>query len=240
MSDTSPQGLLAIWANVDTDYTDQYIQWHNCEHIPERITIPGFRVGRRYRANTDERDFFMLYETDSADVLQSPAYLHSQNNPTPWTRESVSHFRDSIRTIYALVAEDGIQPPLEAPYLFLTRANPPAISDGVEDTIRWYQDEHLPRLTEVSGVYRGRLYQADTHISAIMTTERQVHSGSPGSQTFLAIYDIADPNIPHSTAWHEATCGTKRSTQMIAALQHLDREQYWLDFVLPAPVLTME
>jgi hypothetical protein len=42
MSQNSPQGLLAIWAGLDADDVEAYRQWHNCEHMPERVTLPGF------------------------------------------------------------------------------------------------------------------------------------------------------------------------------------------------------
>uniref|UniRef100_UPI000B7FEFB1 hypothetical protein n=1 Tax=Candidatus Entotheonella palauensis TaxID=93172 RepID=UPI000B7FEFB1 len=208
---------------------------HNCEHIPERVNIPGFHVGHRYRAFDDTRDFFMVYETDTAEVMQSEPYLHSQNHPTPWTRQSVSHFRDPLRTIYTLVAQTGDQPALDAPYLLLVRSNPPGRSDGADEVMQWYETEHLPRLGAVEGVHRARLYRAELEISNIMTAERQVHGAASGSQQFLAMYEMSAPDIPHSGAWREAARGTNWSAEMVAALQNVERERYWLNFALWAP-----
>jgi hypothetical protein len=39
------QGLLAFWADIDSDYVLRFQQWHNCEHMPERLSIPGFLGG---------------------------------------------------------------------------------------------------------------------------------------------------------------------------------------------------
>src|SRR5687768_5400701 len=133
MAPAAPQGLLAIWANVDADYQQEFIKWHNCEHVAERVNIAGFHVGHRYRALGEARDFFMVYETDTAAVMQSAAYLHSQNNPTPWTRQSIGHFRNTLRTIYQLVASAGQQPALDAPYVLLVRSNPPPESGGADE-----------------------------------------------------------------------------------------------------------
>lgn len=235
MAHTDPQGLLAIWANVDSDYQPEFVQWHNCEHVPERVNIPGFHVGHRYRALDDTRDFFMVYETDTPEVMQSEPYLQSQNNPTPWTRQSIGHFGDTLRTIYALVGAAGQQPALDAPYVLLVRCNPPDEPGGAEAVIRWYQEEHLPRLCGVEGTLRARLYRADTGISNIVTAERQVHGASSGNQEFLAMYDMQSPDIPHSDNWRQAARGTERSAKMVAALRDLERERYWLDFALWAP-----
>ncbi len=235
MVKTEPQGLLAIWANVVDDYAVEFLQWHNCEHMAERVTIPGFHVGHRYRAFDDARDFFMVYETDTPDVMQSDPYLYSQNNPTPWTRQSISHFSDTLRTIYHIVGSVGDRPPLDAPYVLLVRSNPPDQPEGSDEVIRWYGEEHLPRLCAVEGTYRARLYRADTAISGIVTAEREVHGASSGTREFLAMYEMNAPDIPNSDAWGEAARGTDWSARMVAALRDLERERYWLDFAFWAP-----
>ena len=149
MAHTEPQGLLAIWADVDADYQPEFVKWHNCEHVAERVSIAGFHVGHRYRAMDEERDFFMVYETATADVMQSAPYLHSQNNPTPWTRQSIAHFRQTLRTIYRLVAAVGQQPALDAPYVLLVRSNPPPEPGGADEV-----DALVPRGTFAASVCR--------------------------------------------------------------------------------------
>ncbi|MDP7547459.1 MAG: hypothetical protein QGF20_09215, partial [Alphaproteobacteria bacterium] len=93
-------GLMAFWADIDHDYTLRFQEWHNCEHIPERISIPGFNVGRRYRGIGDAPKFLMFYETDTAAVFASEAYMARLNDPTPWTQESLPHFGNPSRNIY--------------------------------------------------------------------------------------------------------------------------------------------
>jgi hypothetical protein len=235
MTHPEPEGLLAFWADIDADYQLEYIKWHNCEHMAERVGIPGFHVGHRYRALGDERDFFMVYETDSANVMESEPYLDRQNNPTLWTRESIGHFRKSMRVIYSLVTADGKQPATDAPYLLLVRSNPPDKPGGADEVIRWYREEHLPRLCAIKGVLRGRLYRTDRKISDVATEERKVHGASTGDQEFLAIYEMLSPNLPDSDVWKEAARGTEWSTQMIGALQDASFGRYWLDFSMWAP-----
>ena len=40
-----PAGLMAFWADIDRDYESRFLEWHNCEHMPERVSVPGFREG---------------------------------------------------------------------------------------------------------------------------------------------------------------------------------------------------
>jgi hypothetical protein len=63
MKEKARKGLLTIWSDVDPDYRVEFQKWHTCEHIMERVSIPGFSVGRRYRGAGDAPDFLMCYET---------------------------------------------------------------------------------------------------------------------------------------------------------------------------------
>ncbi len=69
MKEKARKGLLTIWSDVDPDYRVQFQKWHNCEHIRERVAIPGFFVGRRYQGIGEAPHFLMCYETED---LKSP------------------------------------------------------------------------------------------------------------------------------------------------------------------------
>jgi hypothetical protein len=92
-------GVLAIWNGIDPVAEDEFVSWHVREHIPERVSLPGFLRGRRYVALGGHPKYFNFYETESAADLASPAYLARLNAPTDWTRRVVAHFRDTSRTI---------------------------------------------------------------------------------------------------------------------------------------------
>src|SRR5262245_55403461 len=91
------KGALAIWNGIAPDGEDDFYRWHNTEHIPERVGVPGFLRGRRYLSTARPRDFFTLYETESAETIRSAPYLARLNDPTPWTRRVLPHFRDTFR-----------------------------------------------------------------------------------------------------------------------------------------------
>jgi hypothetical protein len=42
--------------------------------------------------------YFNFYETETVDVLQSPAYRARLDSPTEWTKKVVKEFRDTSRT----------------------------------------------------------------------------------------------------------------------------------------------
>ena len=83
-------GVLAIWNDCAPEGETHYERWYKCEHMQERVGVPGFRFGRRYeRVGDADRRFFTYYEVANAGVLSSPAYVTRLENPTPWTTESM-------------------------------------------------------------------------------------------------------------------------------------------------------
>jgi hypothetical protein len=227
------KGLLAVCADIDEDYRVEYEKFLSCEHMADRVTLPGFHVGHRYQGIGNAPVFFIFYETSDSQVLGSKPYLHSLNNPSPWTRESIRHLRNTVRTIYSLLATEGKRPPMEAPYLFVHRFNAEPASE--RDVIRWYGEECLPAVCGLPVVYRGRLYESDPEISNLMTEERKVHGAGSGEQRFLAIYEISSLDLCTDEHWHQAAMDTKRGESMLKKLIHVNEEFYWHGFTMYSP-----
>jgi hypothetical protein len=228
-----PKGLLVIWSDVDPDYRLEYQKWHNCEHMTERVSIPGFHVGRRYQGMGEAPDFLMYYETESSKVLASKPYLHCQNNPTAWTKRTLPHLKNIMRAIYSLVSSSGKKAPTEAVYLQLVKFNAAPGSD--EQLIKWFNDSHLPAISALPGVYRTRLYEMDDAVSNITTEERKMHGGGPGQQKYLAYYEFANPDLPDSPAWKKAAGAIGAGAKAKVGWENVIRESYWLDFTMYAP-----
>lgn len=187
MSDAS--GLMAFWARIEAAYLGRFRQWHNSEHIPERVSIPGFLAGQRYLAHGTDDYFLMMYVTRDPAVLGSDEYLARLNAPTAWTRETLPHFREPVRNIYRRIAVRGTSDLFRAPCLVSARFN----ADGADAGLV----EHLAPLP---GVARSRLYEIDSAISSIQTSERKIYGGGPGEQRYLLLVDCAigagDPGAP--------------------------------------------
>jgi len=116
-------GLMAFWTRIESQYLDRFREWHNCEHIPERVSIPGFLCGQRYLGHGTNDYFLMMYETREPAVLAGPDYLARLNVPTAWTRESLQHFREPVRNIYRLRTALGKADLFRAPCLVSARFN---------------------------------------------------------------------------------------------------------------------
>lgn len=103
------EAVVAIWNDISKEGRAEFYDWHIREHIPERVGIPGFLRGRRYRAinSTTEPEFFTLYETETFQVLQGQDYAGRLNAPTPWTKSATSHFRNTSRGLARVLASAG-------------------------------------------------------------------------------------------------------------------------------------
>lgn len=85
---------LLVWGEVSENDVDLRAlnNWWTNEHLPERLSIPGFYRARRYegkQAETDQRRYLALYEVASLATLTSNDYMAKLNNPTAGTRQNL-------------------------------------------------------------------------------------------------------------------------------------------------------
>jgi hypothetical protein len=95
------EAVLAIWTSVRPESQAEFYDWFINEHMPERISIPGFLRSRRYYTddiNTRPKGF-TFYEVDSMRALQSPEYMDRLNNPTSWTKKMMGVSTETIRVL---------------------------------------------------------------------------------------------------------------------------------------------
>ena len=232
MTRAEPAGLMAFWADIDPDYEMRFLEWHNCEHMPERVSVPGFLEGLRYRAVGETPRYLMMYLTEGAEVLESDAYIERLNHPTPWTRESLGHFRNPSRNVYALLAGRGRTTQRESPYLISVRFDvPPAAERRTRSAIR---DRLLPAWAALPEVGRVRFYGIDAVASGIETAERGIYEGGPGSQRFLLLTECARPDVVETQGWRASWDDPDEGMAGEGPIMYVIREAFRIDYVLPA------
>jgi hypothetical protein len=95
-----PPAVLAFFHNIVAGREAEFEEWFQHEHLPERIAIPGFIIGRRYEAVSVERSYFHFYVVRSVEALKSDAYIARVNEPTPLTRTVMSEITKNVfRTV---------------------------------------------------------------------------------------------------------------------------------------------
>jgi hypothetical protein len=101
-------GAVAIWHDIAPEGMAEFYSWHGEEHMPERVSIPGFNCGRRFIARQADLQFFNLYETQSPEVVLSSDYKSRLDNPTPRTLSAVRHFRNVARSLCRVLVKHEI------------------------------------------------------------------------------------------------------------------------------------
>ena len=86
-SSAEPTGILALWNDCKTNKESLYEHWYQSEHLQDRVSVPGFKLGRRHQSSDATPKYFTYYEVASAKVLFSEAYLYQLDNPSVLTHE---------------------------------------------------------------------------------------------------------------------------------------------------------
>jgi hypothetical protein len=164
------RGAVAIWHDIAPEGRGAFYAWHGREHMPERVAIPGFLRGRRYVAIAGAPEYFNLYETATTDVLAGRGYLERLNHPTPWTVETVKHFRGVARSLCEVAHSRGEgEGGLVATFRYdVDAARAAAHRARMRDAI--------DGLVETDGIAGAHLLVADAAASAIETAEKRARA----------------------------------------------------------------
>jgi hypothetical protein len=101
-------GFLAIWSDVERANLTDYRHWLTREHTTERVTTEGFLACRVFcAARADIQRFFILYELETPEVLDGPAYLARLNAPTPWSQRIMPQLGNFVRGGGVVTARAG-------------------------------------------------------------------------------------------------------------------------------------
>jgi hypothetical protein len=82
------RGLLLTMTEPPAYMEEEFNAWYDDEHLPERLSIPGFLSARRWvtACKPGEGKYLATYELESPAVLVSPTYLSFFKKPTPWSK----------------------------------------------------------------------------------------------------------------------------------------------------------
>jgi hypothetical protein len=165
-------GILAIWHDLDPAGEIDFREWHTRQHMPERLSVPGFLRGCRYIAVQGAPRLFNFYQTETPETLTSAPYVERLNNPTDWTRRVVPYFRNINRSAGRVLASLGAG---EGGAIATLRLNP-------RDTERerfgnWLQEEGLQLTHDQPAIVAVHLWSADPAASLIETTESRSRVG---------------------------------------------------------------
>lgn len=165
--------VVLIWNDVADGGRTEFYEWHNKEHMPERLALDGFLRGRRYRGNDASPEWLTVYEAADFSVLTGPAYLERLNNPTPATLSAVRHFRATTRSLCRIEHSVGES---TGGYAVTVRLDAHATSG--DDLKSFVVKRMFPELLARPDVVAAHLFATDLDASHVETNEAQQRGGA--------------------------------------------------------------
>jgi hypothetical protein len=178
------KAVLGVWNEVDPDIEDSFNDWYVREHIPERVSVPGMRRGRRYRALSGTPRYMALYEAATLGVLTDGHYRWQLDHPTPWTRFVMPHFRLAQRGICDVIvtAGDGIGG--VATVLHFTAG----------DRFRTWLDRQVSRLPALPQVVAAHAWLGSSTEPRSPTTELALRAAPDRGIEWVLMIEASDPD----------------------------------------------
>lgn len=203
--------------DVAAEAVSEHDDWHTHEHLPERLSIPGFLRGTRWVALQGQPRYFVLYEVASLDTLASAAYLERLNHPTPWTATMMPHYRGMTRGLCSVVASSGLGMGHAG---LLVRFKP---APGQEPQLRaWLCHDIVARLPMQPGLGSAHLLRGA--LTPQMTNEQRIRGVDVGVDWALLVTGYSQAALE---ALAQAELGSRQladrgATEVTAALYRTD------------------
>jgi hypothetical protein len=198
------KGLLFMAFDFSTAHADEFHDWYDKEHIPERLRVPGFLNAERWIAEDKPAVHVATYDLERPAVLSAEPYRAVAGpNQSPWTKRVTAMCRRIMRYEGEQLLPGDQTAAQGAGALLVASMNiDPAAEQDFTD---WYDNEHLPQLAAVPGVLSARRYRA---------------SDTDSERRYLALYHVKDLSVSRSEAWSKAA-NTQWSERMRPNLRDL-------------------
>jgi hypothetical protein len=185
-----PMGLLVAGFDYSPVQEDEFNDWYDTEHIPERQRVPGIVNCERWVAADGSKISIATYDLQSLDVLKSEPYRAiAGENLSPWSKRVTGKANRLGRFEAEQLPPGNAAAPEGAGGMLFFAMN--VLPEAEADFNAWYDEEHIPRLSGVPGCLSARRF-------------RIVTASSEGQHRYLALYHLTSPDVCSSKAWEEA------------------------------------
>jgi hypothetical protein len=180
------KGTLIAAMRIARVAEDEFHDWYDTEHLPERQRVPGFLACERWLGAEDPLVSVATYDLDSVAVLQAAAYRAiGGENLSPWSKRITARVDRLMRFEGDQILPGDQLPSPQAGGLLLNAMN---IAPELEAEFNeWYDKEHIPALAAVPGVLGARRFR-----------------GTSGNRKYVALYHLAEPSVVESVEWKTA------------------------------------
>jgi len=183
------RGLLLVAFDYTNAHTDEFHDWYDLEHIPEREAVPGFGLCERWIGVDNPNVAVASYDLDSIDVLRSDAYKAiAFDNLSVWSKRVTAMCDRQLRFEGVQTLPGDLAAPEGAGGFLLNSMD--VAPEGEADFNAWYDEEHVPALAAVPGCIAARRF--------VMAND------APMTRKYVAIYHLDKPETTKTEAWARA------------------------------------
>lgn len=180
------RGILIAAFDFSGAHEDEFHDWYDLEHVPERERVPGFRACARWIGAGNPKQAIATYDLDSPEVMRSAPYLAiAHDNLSVWSKRIARMTKRLMRFEGEQILPGDRDPPPDAGGLLLNAMN--VVPEHEAEFNEWYDSEHIPALAAVPGTLCARRFRA-----------------REGAPRYVALYHLASPDVQASKAWKDA------------------------------------
>lgn len=177
------KGILLVGFDYANAHEDEFHDWYDTEHVPERQRVSGFGLCERWISVANPKHAVATYDLESLSVLQSDAYKAiAFENLSVWSRRVTKMCTRLIRFDGEQTLPGDADSPAGAGGLLVNAMN--VDPDYEAEFNEWYDHEHIPALSKVPGVMSARRFK-----------------DMMGTHRYLALYHLATADVANGEAW---------------------------------------
>ena len=180
------KGMLLVAFDFGNAHEDEFHDWYDLEHIPERQRVPGFGLCERWIGVANPKQAIATYDLANLGVLKTPPYLAiAHDNLSVWSKRVTAMCTRLIRFDGKQTLPGEADSPPGAGGLLVNAMN--VAPDHDAEFNEWYDHEHIPALAAVPGVLSARRFKDPT-----------------GTHRYLALYHLKTPEVTLGADWKNA------------------------------------
>jgi hypothetical protein len=185
------KGVLIAAMDFSNVAEDEFNDWYDTEHIPERQRVPGFLSCQRWIGAENAKHSVATYDLEGLAVLQGSAYRAiGGENLSPWSKRVTTRCQRLLRFEGDQILPGDKTEPEGAGGFLLVGMTPAAAVETAFNA--WYDTEHVPALARVPGVLSARRFRTGN-----------------GGPKYVALYHLASPGVVDDSAeWKQASGST--------------------------------
>jgi hypothetical protein len=99
------KALLLVTMEPSAGFEDEFNDWYDTEHFPQRMGLPGFETGSRWACLSGWPRWLAIYDVASRASLETPEYLAvSLDQSTPWSKRVAARTAGRMRIVADQIA----------------------------------------------------------------------------------------------------------------------------------------